>query len=242
MSKQTAAITSSQARPLKPVLPPAIRTLWRIVLALPCLFNPALAQSICAGKSFSGMSTYDPAALPASPHFSSIVQAVIAASNQYNPVSIKEDREYMGAILKHSSLPADFIYTAGAGNKGQDNISVTIKKPKNYEIVAFWHTHGAAHWSRRYFSDVDTALADNWQLPFYLADYTGALSVYKPGARKISSAQARRLGLGSKRGYAKGNRVVVNKKPVMVATRAAEPLNIATSSHEANCEHSDFVG
>ncbi|TQV84094.1 DUF4329 domain-containing protein [Exilibacterium tricleocarpae] len=159
-------------------------------------------------------------------HFASIEQAVVAATNRFNPYSIREDREYMGAVLRHkhpgqgTGAPA-FTYTAAAGHAHQDRITLKLKIPSDYKIVAFWHTHGAEHWSRRYFSDVDTRLAKDWNLPFYLADFSGLLRVYKPGGRTLSHTQARRLGLGLRTGYAKGKIVTHpdNGEAIKVSTR-----------------------
>ncbi|MCG8669492.1 MAG: DUF4329 domain-containing protein, partial [Pseudomonadales bacterium] len=159
-------------------------------------------------------------------HFASVEQAAAAAADRFNPYSIREDREYMGAILRHKH-PASgkeepaFTYTAAAGHAHHDRITIKVKLPGDYEIVAFWHTHGAEHWSRKYFSDTDTRLAKHWGVPFYLADFSGLLRVYKPDSRILSLNQARRLGLGSRRGFAKGQVVTHPQtgKAIKVSTR-----------------------
>ncbi|NIB42710.1 DUF4329 domain-containing protein [Pseudomaricurvus alkylphenolicus] len=143
--------------------------------------------------------------------------AVIAASNYFNPLSIAEDREYMGAVLRHRRQ-GHYVYTAAGGVAGEDRINIRLQLPKQYEVVAFWHTHGGPHFSRRYFSDVDTRLAKDWQVPFYLADFTGSLKVFHPDSNTLPSMKAYKLGLGKRSGYAKGSSVKLADKRVKIAT------------------------
>lgn len=149
--------------------------------------------------------------------FESELDAVVAASQQYNPQSITEDREFMGAILQQDNC---YTFTVGAGKPGRDRITVTIKIPPGAKVVAFWHTHGARQNRHRYFSDVDTDLVKTSQKRFYLADHTGRLKVMAPGASTISKYRARRLGLPQRAGYARGEIVKDSQgKPVTIATR-----------------------
>ena len=87
-------------------------------------------------------------------------------------------------------------------------IGVRHRVPRGARIVAFWHTHGSRHYTRRYFSEVDTQLVTRTGLPFFLADPEGAYWVFKPGDRLLSPYTSRRLGLGTGRGYARGRRVL----------------------------------
>ena len=151
------------------------------------------------------------------------LDAVISASNYFNPLSVQEDREYIGAILRHRRQ-GHFIYTVSSGESGEDQVTARIKIPSDYEITAFWHTHGNHHWTRKYFSDLDTQLAKRWNLPLYMADATGRLRVFNPDDRTLSSTQSRKLGLGANRGYAKGKTVAVNNRRVKLATRMDEWL------------------
>lgn len=137
----------------------------------------------------------------------SLEEAVVAATDTHNPDSVARDVEYMGAILKHQGPSADFGYTVTAGRAGRDEIRARILVPAGYEIVAFWHTHGGREQSRKYFSGVDIRLVDRWQLPLYLADYTGQLKVLEPGARRLSLLAARRSGLTGFGYYARGRLV-----------------------------------
>ena len=69
--------------------------------------------------SRSGMETSMRAA-----SFDSEIDAVVAASDAFNPLSIAEDREYMGAILFAGGR---YSYTVEAGEVGHDQITVRIK-------------------------------------------------------------------------------------------------------------------
>ncbi|MGH1372239.1 MAG: DUF4329 domain-containing protein [Cellvibrionaceae bacterium] len=149
--------------------------------------------------------------------------AVIAASNYFNPLSIQEDREYIGAILKHKRQ-GHFIYTVSSGQSGEDTVSARIQVPAEYEITAFWHTHGNHHWTRKYFSDIDTQLAKQWGLPFYMAEASGKLRVYHPEDPTLSSMRSRKLGLGYNSGYAKGRIVSQQQERVQLATHMSQWL------------------
>ena len=111
--------------------------------------------------------------------FSGVQEAAEAATNVYNPVSMLEDREYMGAILRHHDKD-EYVYTVGAGKRGADQVTVRIQIPKGFAVAAFWHTHGEAGASRHLFSEGDTSLVEQLQVPLFLADYTGDLKVYSP--------------------------------------------------------------
>lgn len=137
--------------------------------------------------------------------FESPLAAVLAAENEYNPLSIAQDREFIGAILQHRGA---YRYTVGQGMSGEDTVTVRLTLPRGAEIVAFWHTHGAAGHGRKYFSAVDTALVNSWNKPFYMADHSGRLRVFNPGDNTINAATAGRLGLGVQSGYAKGSYVI----------------------------------
>lgn len=140
-----------------------------------------------------------------SAQFESELFAVIDAVSIYNPISIKNDVEYMGAVYKQSVRGrVQYGYTVGVGEPGKDSVSVTFSLPVNSTLMAFWHTHGADHWTRNYFSEVDTQLANDWGVPFYLATAKGDLRVFRPGDPVIGRLQARRLGLGNQSGYASG--------------------------------------
>ena len=138
---------------------------------------------------------------PAAQWFATELDAVVAATSYYNPVSVREDREFMGAVLRDGEC---YQVTVNAGEPGRDAITARIPVRPGIDLVAFWHTHGARTRSNQYFSAVDTRLVKRWQKPFYLADYTGVLKIMVPGGRTLSALRARRLGLPARSGYAVG--------------------------------------
>lgn len=152
--------------------------------------------------------------------YDSIEEAVIAAADAYNPISIQEDREYMGTIFRSNNR---FGYTVSRGSSRSNSITIRISADNWDDVVALWHTHGAAARHHRYFSQVDTETAERFEVPFYLADYTGFLKVFRPGQRTLSPFAARRLGLPSQRGYAVGEFVKDRaNRSVRVNTRASQ--------------------
>ncbi|MFQ5634780.1 MAG: DUF4329 domain-containing protein [Gammaproteobacteria bacterium] len=175
------------------------------------------ATAACAIVTLIAAAVPGAAEQPPPRWFGTELDAVIAAARTYNPQSVREDREFMGAILRAGDC---YTFTVGAGRPGRDLVTVRITVPADAEVVAFWHTHGARRDSNQYFSDIDTALVEAWQKPFYLADHTGSLKVMAPGAPTLSSGRAFRLGLPRRPGYARGA-VITNAhgNPVRIATR-----------------------
>jgi hypothetical protein len=136
--------------------------------------------------------------------FGSALEAVLAASAAVQAASLREDREYLGGIFRHG---AEYRYSVAPGQAGHDRIRVRLRRPVGYELVALWHTHGAAAPERRYFSRTDGDLVEQTGLPLYLADPAGVLRVLHPGAPRLSGMAARALGLGTRSGAAVGEAV-----------------------------------
>ncbi|NKB36547.1 MAG: DUF4329 domain-containing protein [Gammaproteobacteria bacterium] len=145
--------------------------------------------------------------------FDSEQQAVAAATDIYNPLSIKEDREFMGVILRRNDK---YFFTVTAGTKGNDTVTIRIPRSSWDNVVAFWHTHGRAEYKNQYFSEIDTSLANSTGKPFYLADYTGALKVFRPGGKTLSQRQATSLGLPRQSGFARGSQVHGEKNQIVL--------------------------
>ena len=168
---------------------------------------------------------FHPAAVAVSPGpchhdslFPSELDAVVAAMNTYNPISIREDREYMGAILQAGE---NFRCSVIAGGRGRDTIRIAVVSSDWHDITAFWHTHGDARSTNRYFSNRDTELVNRYRKPLYLGDYTGYLKKFLPGDKRISRPMARRLGLPPQRGAAFGTLVRdPNHRIVKIHTRS----------------------
>lgn len=149
--------------------------------------------------------------------FGTELGAVVAAADRYNPPSIAEDREFMGAVLE---MDGCFTFTVSRGRRGADRIVSRVRVPRGADIVAFWHTHGNREKQNRYFSRIDTELVSRWNKRFYLADYTGFLKVLEPGAPSMSAFEARQLGLPARTGMAYG--AVArwgNGEPIRIAHR-----------------------
>ncbi|MFN3164767.1 MAG: DUF4329 domain-containing protein [Pseudohongiellaceae bacterium] len=151
--------------------------------------------------------------------YGSELEAVKAATDLYNPISIRQDREFMGTIYRSGRY---FRYSVFANARGVDRFNFSVPVEQRDTLVAFWHTHGDASPLHRYFSQFDTRMVRQLGKPLYLADFTGVLKVFRPGSRVLSGFAAGRYGLPRSRGYALGE-VVENKdaEPVDIATRAA---------------------
>lgn len=149
--------------------------------------------------------------------FASELEAVVAAMNNYNPISISEDREFMGTIFKRGNR---FGYSVTAGSRHRDRVSIRVARDEWESVAAFWHTHGDGHPSNRYFSDNDTDLVNRYRKRLYLGDFTGYLKRFSPGDKTMSAFAARRLGLPQRSGYAIGETVRdVNRRIVRIETR-----------------------
>ena len=163
-----------------------------------------------------------PGAALAIPHaqslYTSELEAVKAATDLYNPLSIRQDREYMGTIYRSGHY---FGYTVFANARGADRFSFTVPAQQRRAVVAFWHTHGRASPLHQYFSQVDTRLVKQLGKPLYLADFTGVLKVFRPESPVLSKFVAPRYGLPRIGGYALGE---------VVQDTQANPVTIATDS------------
>ncbi|MEX0740330.1 MAG: DUF4329 domain-containing protein [Pseudohongiella sp.] len=137
--------------------------------------------------------------------FGSVSDAVLNASRSYNPMSVREDREFMGGIFRQTiNGEILFGYTVSGGTPSRDRITVRIRLPQGGQLVAIWHTHGSVHWRRSYFSSTDTRLAETTGVPIFLATGQGELRVFKPGDPIMGRPHARRMGLGDSSGVASG--------------------------------------
>lgn len=132
--------------------------------------------------------------------YDSELEAVTAAIQRFNPYSIDEDREYLGAIIVNKGK---YQFLVARGRPHQDRVTIHLPIPKGADLVAFWHTHGAAGPHRHLFSGVDTQLVRSTGKPFYMANHRGELRVFRDGDPMLSMSAQRRLGLHG-RGYAEG--------------------------------------
>lgn len=157
----------------------------------------------------------------ASQLYASELDAVRAAADRFNPLSIKEDREYMGAIFE---TEGKYGYTFSASARRKDNWRLSIPSIEWDRVRAFWHTHGDASSQHRYFSAADTSSAKKFGLPFYLADYTGYLKVFRSSDKTLNPISAGRLNLPRQSGFAIGEYVRDNlSRVVRVKVRDRSP-------------------
>lgn len=154
----------------------------------------------CAGQGTGALPMMQQSMLASSDELSA-VQAAVA---RFNPHSIREDREYIGSVIRKNQ---EYYFMVAGGQPGQDAVSARLVVPAGYELVALWHTHGGPGLHRDLFSPEDVALVERTGLPFYMADASGTLRVLNPGAKTLNMSQARREGLPRGLTFAAGERV-----------------------------------
>lgn len=170
--------------------------------------------------------------------YRSVLAAVVAASNRYNPDSIALNREHVGAILKCRN--AGYFYTHGTGAAGQAPVEFAVAKPKRCQLAALWHTHGAEASDRNLFSPSDTTSANALGKPIYMTNHTGRLYVYKPGQRTAGNRKSGRNGmLPMPRGAAEGTMLrdrsgglIEIRTELPTRPRSVQPLLAAARSSE----------
>ena len=112
----------------------------------------------------------------------SIEDAVIMMSRCFLDSSVREDREYIGAVFR---IEAGYTFVVQRGETGRGNAHLRVRIPRGLLVVAMWHTHGAPGPARHLFSPTDTKLVARMNLPLYLTDPTGAIRVYRPGDARV---------------------------------------------------------
>ncbi len=123
---------------------------------------------IASGESLDGDFNIESQAFPC------IGAAVDVLSISYHQRSIREDREYIAAILEENCV---YRVTVQAGSPGKDKLSMKIRFKKSQALVALWHTHGALRPSRELYSPTDSKTARTTGWPFYLTTPRGKIKV-----------------------------------------------------------------
>jgi len=123
---------------------------------------------IASGKSLDGDCNLESQAFPC------IEAAVYVLSIRYHQRSIREDREYIAAILEENCV---YRVTVQAGSPGKDEVSMKISLKKSQALVALWHTHGAPGPRRELYSATDSKMVRTTGLPFYLTTPRGKIKV-----------------------------------------------------------------
>lgn len=121
------------------------------------------------------------------PRFDTLFAAVEAAACTALPNSTQEDREHVGALLRMSD--GRYGYLTGAGLSGVDRVRFSVRVPANSEVVALWHTHGAAGVDRDLFSLVDLDLVREVRVPLLLVTADGRVKLLSIEAARASRPQ-----------------------------------------------------
>ncbi len=118
-----------------------------------------LTTQIAFGKSLDGDDNIESQAFPR------IGAALRALSTSYHRRSIRENREYLAAILEENGV---YRVMVQAGRRDEDRVRMKIRLKKSQALVALWHTHGAPGWRQDQFSRTDRKTARTTGVPLYL--------------------------------------------------------------------------
>ncbi len=106
--------------------------------------------------------------------FPRIEAAVDVLSISYHQRSIREDREYMAAILEENGV---YRVMVQAGPPGKHKVRMKIRRKKSQALVAVWHTHGVPAPRRELYSPTDSRMVRTTGLPLYLTTPRGKIKV-----------------------------------------------------------------
>ena len=132
------------------------------------LCSVLLTSQIASGQSLDGDYNVESQAFPR------IRAALDALSISYHQRSIREDREYMAAILEESGV---YRVTVQRGPRGKDEVRMKIRLKKSQTLVALWHTHGVPGSRGELFSATDSRTVRTTSVPLYLITPRGKLKV-----------------------------------------------------------------
>ena len=110
--------------------------------------------------------------------FPSIASAVAATASETLAASLREDREWVGGVLRDPT--GGYRVTSGHACSGQATVTFSVPVTAPFELVAFWHTHGADGFERDWFSRDDARLVARTGKDFYLVTPRGELKVLTP--------------------------------------------------------------
>ena len=132
------------------------------------LCSVLLTTQIASGKSLDGDYNVESQAFPR------IETAVDVLSISYHQKSIREDREYMAAILEENGV---YRVTVQRGPRGKHRVRMKVRLKKSQALVALWHTHGAPGARRELYSRMDSRVVRTTGLPSYLTTPDGKIKV-----------------------------------------------------------------
>lgn len=126
---------------------------------------------------------------------------------QFLDLSIQQDREFVGAVLRRAD--GTYAFTHGQGKPGQNKVSFRIQRGVDTRIIGLWHTHGDYGPARAVFSPTDAELVRQTGLPFYLITPEGEIRVLRPHHVEQPGARVRLQGTMARlpRGSHPGERV-----------------------------------
>ncbi len=123
------------------------------------LCSVLFTSQIASGKSLDGDYNVESQAFPR------IKAALDALSKSYHQRSIREDREYMAAILEENGV---YRVMVQAGSPNMNTVTMTLRRKKSQTLVAVWHTHFVRGPMGERFSATDRKTARSIGVPLYL--------------------------------------------------------------------------
>ena len=129
-----------------------------------------LTTQIASGKSLDGDYNVESQAFP------HIKAALVVLSIKYHRRSIRENREYMAAILEENGV---YRVMVQAGRRDTDRVRMKIRLKKSQALVALWHTHGAPCARCELYSPTDSNTARRIGVPSYLTTPLGKFKVLR---------------------------------------------------------------
>ncbi len=150
------------------------------------LCSVLFTAQIASGKSLDGDYDVESQAFPR------IRAALDALSRSYHRRSIRENREFVAAILEDNGV---YRVTVQAGSPGEGEVSMKIRLKKGQALVALWHTHGAPGARRELYSRMDSRVVRTTRVPFYLTTPLGKLKVL--GKRENGCVVPPRVNIGT---------------------------------------------
>ncbi len=123
------------------------------------LCSVLLITQIASGKSLDSDDNIE------SQSFPRIGAALRALSLSYHRRSIREDREYLAAIVEDNGV---YRIMVQAGSPGKNAVTMTIRRIKSQTLVALCPTHGEPGRLRERFSATDRKTSRTTGVPLYL--------------------------------------------------------------------------
>ena len=134
-------------------------------------------------------STVDPVSLLPMRRYASADSAARAAIRSTNPLSVRQNREIAGRVVRHR----DGKYSTTVGPQWGRGLSSSVPGPvpSGTRNAGIWHDHGGPdpRFDNEHFSGVtgDKGLARREREPIYLGTPGGKVEKYSPRTNRVSS-------------------------------------------------------